>query len=78
MSETEEIEKTVKDTTSKLMEYCDSVRIFVTFSEPGTDITKSYESGKGNFYAQLGQILEWVSLQDQFQRNYAIKKDKEV
>lgn len=32
----------------------------------------------GNFYAQLGQIREWLGIQDQYQREHAKRKDKEA
>jgi hypothetical protein len=57
-----------------LMEHCQSVRIFVTFEKDSHE-TGSYETGLGNFYAQLGQVVEWMAIQDQYQRNYADRKD---
>lgn len=70
-------QKLVDDCVAKLMENFDSVRIFVTRHDGSQDSTASYETGGGNFYAQLGQIREWICTQDQYQRNHAIKKDKE-
>lgn len=73
----EEDKKVVDEAVAKLSEHFDSVRVFVTRHNGGDGETESYETGGGNFYAQLGQITEWVSIQDQFQRNHAIKKDAE-
>lgn len=60
-----------------LLEHFDSVRIFVTKHNGSEDETESYESGGGNFYAQLGQVHEWLCIQEQYQRNYAVRKDEE-
>lgn len=31
--------------------------------------------GCGNFYAQYGQVIEWIAIQDQYQRNWANRND---
>lgn len=67
----------VDQAAAKLAEHFDSVQIFVTRQCGGEEQTWSYEAGKGNFYARLGQVQEFVCVQDQFQRNYAIRKDGE-
>lgn len=67
----------VDQKASELAEHFDPVRIFVTRHNGGDEKTQSIERGKGNFYAQFGQITEWLSIQDQFQRNYAVRKDSE-
>lgn len=73
-----QIKEMVESFANQLHEHCDSVRIFVTFpSNDGEANTHAYETGKGNFYAQLGQVIEWVTLQEQFQRNFADRKDQE-
>lgn len=46
-----------------LMEHFDSVRIFVTRNERD-GCTMVCNRGRGNFYASLGQIKEWVIMQD--------------
>jgi hypothetical protein len=60
-----------------LAEHFDSVQVFVTVHNGGKEATRALESGSGNFYARLGQVREWVAIQDQYQRNWAIKKDNE-
>lgn len=60
---------------AKLAEHFDSVRVFVSLHNGGDQDTQCYTNGAGNFYAQLGQVKEWVAIQDQHARNYAIKKD---
>lgn len=61
----------------QMLEHFDSVRVFVTKHNGGESETQSYETGGGNFYAQLGQVTEWLSIQEQYQRSYAMRKDKE-
>lgn len=73
---TDDQRKLVDDVREKLMEHFDSVRIFVTRHDGGNAETCSYETGGGNFYAQLGQISEFMAIQDQYQRNHAIREDK--
>lgn len=74
---TPELKAKVDDTVAKLSEHFDSVRVFVTLHNGGESETQSYETGGGNFYAQLGQVQEWLSIQDQYQRNWADKKSEE-
>jgi hypothetical protein len=63
---------------SQIREHVDSVRILVTFDEDnGKSETSAYDSGLGNFYAQLGQVEEWLQIQKQYQKNWAIRKDDE-
>lgn len=76
-SEEAEINKLVKDSAAKLIEHFDTVQIFVTRHRGDLETTQSFEYGEGNFYARLGHITEWISMQDQFQRNAAIKKDNQ-
>jgi hypothetical protein len=79
MSENETLKAIIEKHASELAEHFDSVRVFCTKHPEGSSSeTVTFEEGRGNFYAQLGQIVEWMSIQDQFQRNYAIKKDKEL
>lgn len=59
----------------KLLEHFDSVQIFVTRHSGQDGDTAGYESGGGNFYARLGQVREWIGLQDQYQRNHAMRVD---
>jgi len=67
----------VRESVSKLLEHFDSVLILVTRHNgsggPGGE-THSYEYGGGNYYAQLGQVTEWISMQDQFQRCEATRR----
>lgn len=78
MAETisDEDTRRVQDALTLLAEHFDTVRIFVT-KHGDDDRTAQYVVGRGNFYAQLGQIMEWLSIQNQYQRNWAIRKDAE-
>lgn len=69
--------KLVEDAVGALTEHFDSVRIFVTVHDGSGDATLSYDTGAGNYYAQLGQVREWLCIQDQNQRQYAKRKDAE-
>ena len=70
------IEKLVDNAIDQLREHCDSVHIFVTMpTSDGNPHTAAAEKGAGNFYARLGQIEEWLCIQKQYQRNWAIRKD---
>jgi len=60
---------------SKMIERFDSVQIFVTRHSGEADNTAAYETGGGNFYARLGQISEWLAIQDQYQRQHAVRQD---
>ncbi len=76
MTETEQAEAMVREHVIKLGEHFESVRIFVTRAKPESPSdTQAIDSGTGNFYAQLGQISEWLSIQDQYQRNWGDRND---
>lgn len=79
MSEKETLEKMVEDAAAALSEHCDSVRIFVTKHavDGESDVTIAFDQGRGNLHAQLGQVYEWLDIQRQYQRNWAILNDKE-
>lgn len=71
MNISEPDKKIVDEVKSKLLEHFDSVRIFVTRHDGNAEETEAYTVGGGNFYAQLGQAHEWISIQDQYQRSHA-------
>lgn len=62
---------------AEIAEHVDSVQVFVTWHDGGEQRTHAYESGKGNFYARQAQVQEFVTIQNQYQRNWAIRKDQE-
>lgn len=73
-----EVEALIKKHASELGEHFESVRIFVTWPNPNNGAnTQAFDSGVGNFYAQLGHIREWLEIQGEYQRIWAAKKDAE-
>jgi hypothetical protein len=79
MNEKDQIRQMVQEAVKTLSEHCDSVRIFVTkhACDGETDTTSSIDNGAGNLMAQMGQVQEWLCIQQQYQRNWAIRKDAE-
>lgn len=70
----DELKLRLDNIAKELGEHCDSVRLFVTIpTERG--ISVAMDSGCGNIYAQLGQVREWLCIQNQYQRNWAIRND---
>jgi hypothetical protein len=54
-------EKMVGEVLDKLSEHFDSVRIFVTSRcEKEPTNWNCYSEGRGNYYAQRGQIEDWI------------------
>lgn len=72
-----EIKQQIDEFAAKMMEHCDSIRIFVTLHDGNSGNTHSYDTGKGNIHAQHGQVMEFLEIQQQYMRNYAIRKDGE-
>ena len=74
----EELEKIVKRHVSELGEHFESVRIFVTTPSPDdSQLTRSYDSGCGNWYASYGHIQEWIIRQEEYTRLDARKSREE-
>lgn len=71
----------VEKVASSLGEHCDSVRVFVTArSESDADNWVAYSEGRGNIYAQIGQVSEWLQRQEERVRideNTAVEEDGE-
>jgi len=53
----------VEECAQKMSEHWDSVRIIATNHHKG--FTGIYSSGRGNFYAQIGGVREWIMRQDE-------------
>lgn len=77
MTEREQLVRLVDTAAAALSEHCDSVRIFVTkhACDGEADSTIAFDTGRGNLHAQLGQVHEWLDIQRQYQRNWAIRQD---
>ncbi len=72
-----QVEEIVNRACAQLAEHFDSVQIFVTRHKGENQVTQNMEVGRGNFYARLGHVREWLCMQDQFTRQHAIRKDAE-
>lgn len=73
-----ELQKQIDDFAARLMEQCDSVRIFVTCHDGGKELSQAYDTGAGNLYAQLGQVREWIVFQDAYCAEYAARKQRDT
>jgi len=72
----EEMEKMVEDSADRLMEHFDSVRIFVTVHRGDKESTKGITKGRGNYYAQIGQVREFI-IRDDKQTRMEEEKENE-
>ena len=54
-----EISELVDQCVARLMEHCDAVQIFVSVQDKD-DKTSVYRGGRGNYFARLGMVKEWV------------------
>jgi hypothetical protein len=75
-SRDKDIEKTVKKLVSDFQEHNTgmNVRMFVNWTEEGKSAAYSY--GGGEWYAQYGQVREWVLIQEERARRQAVKEDE--
>lgn len=78
MSDKKEIEKQIETFCSSIMEHADSVRVFVTSHDGMADVSHAFSIGKGNFFAQVGQVKEWIVRQDQYIKIDACKESGDV
>lgn len=60
---TDDIQLKIEHFAKEMLEHVDAVRIFVSYPGPN-NVTKSFNTGLGNYYAQYGQIREWLITQD--------------
>lgn len=72
-----EIEKQIETFCSSIMEHADSVRVFVTSHDGVADNSYAFSMGKGNFFAQVGQVREWIVRQDQYIKIDACKESSD-
>lgn len=81
MSDPEEhakFEKIVNDAASSLGEHFDSVRIFVTWPNENSELVSCcYSAGRGNFFAQVGHIRDWMICDEERTRRDQIKRDQD-
>lgn len=82
MSESESfkavIQQMVKKAALDLGEHVDTVQIFVSkYSPEGDGNSLTFEIGNGSYYARFGQVQEWLTIQEEYQRCWARDKDAE-
>ena len=65
----------LEGTCMRLMEHFDSVRIFVTKHDARAQETSQMTVGRGNLFAQLGQVDVWRVRQDEIVRDGLRKED---
>lgn len=65
----DEAQKILKQASTSLGEYFDSVRIIVT-AENG-DSFALHSFGSGSYYAQLGAVRDWLIHQEEYSRTNA-------
>lgn len=76
MNETEKALEMAREFTAKLMEYSDSVQVFLTVHDPSSGITRHVTHGAGNWFAREGQVREWVVQNEEHSRSEAHNEDE--
>lgn len=67
----------VKLHASQLGEHVDYVQIFVGMQMEGGNESRTYEYGTGMFQSRLGHVHEWLTIQDEYARQWARDKASE-
>ena len=75
MMEPEEIDKIVERHLVALQEFFPICRIFVQQYDPADGCTGTWSSGRGNYYAQLGQVRTWLIEQEHRARVAVERRD---
>jgi hypothetical protein len=66
----------VKKCADDLMEHFDSVMIFATEHDGSAEGTRTICFGRGNMYARIGQVREWLIRQDEISKQ--MERDSDV
>lgn len=64
----EQIESFINHKLSEIMEVCETCQIVVTIQDKTDDTTMSLSTGRGNLYARIGSVQEWINRQDEYNR----------
>lgn len=67
----QEIDRIVQEFLDRAGEHCESIRVFMTYPKDGGEESVFHTVGSGNYYAQLGQVFHWLTMQEQSARNMA-------
>ena len=77
MNEFEQLRERVQKAAADLGEFADAVQIFVNIQRGDSHTTVSYDFGVGNWYARKGQINEWLTMQDTYSKQEAVRRAQE-
>lgn len=67
----EEIASRIHKICDEIMEHADSVQVVATFHDGARDVTGCLRLGRGNLYARLAAVREWLNRAEQFEREAA-------
>ena len=68
----EQHQQILRQAADGLMEHFDTVQLLVTKHVPedkDLDGTVSLHIGRGNYYARFGQVIDWLTKQDEYTRD---------
>lgn len=71
------IKKIVDECVARIGEHVDAVQVILTHHNSDVNHTMTYEKGSVNFHARLGAISEWMEVQRQYSKNWAIRLESE-
>lgn len=75
MESNEELVTKITSAVELLNEHFDTVHIFCTLHENTEDGTRAFNVGRGNWYARIGHINEWLTEGDENARLSAREKE---
>ncbi len=70
-------QKLIEEHVAKLCDHFDSVRIFTTRDDGASGQTAGWTFGGGNWFAQIGQIIEWTDARRQEVKNKVRPEDED-
>lgn len=77
MGDDERIE-IIRSHVARLLEHFDSVEIFVTRQDEESEATDAFNLGGGNLYARIGQIRQWLMMEDDRVHEHRERMDREA
>lgn len=57
---TQEIERITDRYLAEIGEYVDAVQVLLSYPQPGGELTHSFATGRGNFYARVGLARDFL------------------
>lgn len=64
----------VKKACETLIEHFDTVQIFVTRHEASEGGTVNVKHGLGNYFARVGQVVDWLEVERESSRSPIVRK----